>query len=56
MGGLLGAMFVQGQTYGKLTVLFTKGAGLENPETVGTYRVTARVGGRAFAAPLTIVA
>jgi hypothetical protein len=41
---------------GKLTVLFTKGAGLENPETVGTYRVTARVGGRAFAAPLTIVA
>ena len=41
---------------GKLTVLFTKSAGLENPDSGGTYRVTARVGGRAFAAPLTIVA
>ena len=41
---------------GKLTVLFTKGAGLENPATDGTYRVTVRVGGRAFAAPLTIIA
>jgi hypothetical protein len=40
----------------KLTVLFTKGAGLENPGVDGTYRVAVRVGGRSFAAPLTITA
>ena len=29
LGGLIGAMFVQGQTYGKLTVLFEGGLGFE---------------------------
>jgi hypothetical protein len=40
----------------KLTVLFTKSAGLENPGADGTYRVAVRVGARSFAAPLTITA
>jgi hypothetical protein len=40
---------------GTLTLAFTPAARLGNPLTPGAYTVRARVGGRSFTAPLTIV-